>query len=59
MLGIELKQSYCQILESVPAVFASDSSFEIFKFISHLAAAVLLLETNNMSQVCQFDMIEI
>ena len=46
---LELKQSYCENLELVPAVFAS--YLEIF--ICHLAAAVTLPETDNISPVCR------
>ena len=55
ILHIELKQSYCEILESVPAVFAKLSDdLEIFVSQSLSASAVPLLETDNTSPVCRY-----
>ena len=45
-----LKQGYCEILESVPALVRS--YLEIFT--RHLAAAVPLLKTDNTSPVCRY-----
>ena len=50
ILHIELEQNYCENFESVPAVFAKLSEI----FISHLAAAVPLLEISNISLVCRY-----
>ena len=51
ILRMELKQIYCERLESVPAVFAKFS----WNFIRHLVAAVPLLEIDNISPVCRYD----
>ena len=48
ILRIELKQSYCEILE----LQYLQIYLEIF--ISHLAAAVPLLETDNILPVCRY-----
>ena len=47
---IELKQRYCEIFESVPAVFAKFSR----KFCCHLVAAVPLLDSDNILQFCRY-----
>ena len=51
LLHIEMKQSYFEILELVPAVSAKLS----WNFIRHLAAAVPLLKTgNDISPICRY-----
>ena len=45
ILSIELKQSYCEILESVPVYLQYLQSY-LVDFMCHLANAVPLLETN-------------
>ena len=54
ILGTEWKNGYSEKLESVPLLFAKLS----WNFLSHKAAAVTVLETDNISPVCRY-MIEI
>ena len=51
ILRIEMKQTYCEILESVVTQYLQYLQSYLEIFISHLAAAVHLLETDNPSQV--------
>ena len=53
ILCIELKQSYCEILESVSAVLAKISWY-FHQSLQGLAAAVPLLEIDNISLVCRY-----
>ena len=50
ILRIEMKQTYCEILESVVTQYLQYLQSYLEIFISHLAAAVHLLETDNPSK---------